>query len=381
MLLGCTLSAGAWDFCLPNDDGVMLYYNFIEYDDEACELTYSPDAHYYEDTIRIPGQLVLNRGDRGAGAPDTLLTVIGIGDDAFHKCRVAEMKCVELPYGLGYIGDRAFRNCPSLQAIVWPENNEWFYSIGKEAFSNCAELADAMIPKTTEELGEGAFSNTGLTSLDFEPGNPYITTIPRYCFRDCGRLTDVRIPSFIKSIGTAAFAENTYMQAPRMPRGLLVIGDSAFYNHGQSWNSLEIPATVTEIGEHAFSTYFSFWSSFMNISNLYVNAIEPPYCVSTRSLGGNYYDTKTMRYTPTILNITLIVPRFTREIYTSTYPWTRFPANMVIERSVAGLSPVTVVEQEAESIFSSEGRQLGSEQKGINIIRYRDGSVHKVYRR
>ena len=119
----------------------------------------------------------------------------------------------------------------------------------------------------------------------------------------------------------------------------------------------------------------------MNISNLYVNAIEPPYCVSTRSLGGNYYDTKTMRYTSTIFNITLIVPRFTREIYTSTYPWTRFPANMVIERSVAGLSPVTVVEQEAESIFSSEGRQLGSEQKGINIIRYRDGSVHKVYRR
>ena len=45
-------SVWAWDFCVPNQDGVMLYYNFIEDDDEACEVTCCKNAEYEIPTIR-----------------------------------------------------------------------------------------------------------------------------------------------------------------------------------------------------------------------------------------------------------------------------------------------------------------------------------------
>ena len=31
--------AWAWDFCVPNEDDIMLYYNVVDEDEGSCEVT------------------------------------------------------------------------------------------------------------------------------------------------------------------------------------------------------------------------------------------------------------------------------------------------------------------------------------------------------
>ena len=54
----------AWDFCVPNEDGVMLYYNIVSEDEQSCEVAYCHHASYICDILTIPEMGILNRGNR-----------------------------------------------------------------------------------------------------------------------------------------------------------------------------------------------------------------------------------------------------------------------------------------------------------------------------
>ena len=267
------------------------------------------------------------------------------------------------------------------------------------------------IPKTTEALPDNCFEDCNFDSVVFEEGNTHITTIPKACFKDCKFLSGVKFCSSIKvideqafescsaleninfppnlqSIEARAFQYCKQLNSPRLPYGLRFIKNKAFYWH-KRWTNFEIPATVTDIGEYAFCSRYDYsdvgvdYNSYLWIDNLYVNRVMPPYCVSTKSLGDDPYNYDVRKYLPEIANVRLIVPIGARDIYLTTFPWNRFAEHMVSARRVinieAGIDDVKVDgSQDEESIFSLDGRQIDFKQKGVNIVRYKDGTAKKV---
>ena len=376
LFLLCTVSVQAWDFCAPNQDGIMLYYNRIPDDEAACEVAPSREADYCYPVIRVPAEVVI-QADQERGGPDTTLTVIGLAHSAFAR---GMMKKIELPSTIGYIGNGAFANCQWLESIEWPDGNEWLYSIGEVAFYNCGQLLHFQIPKTVEEIAERAFYRSGLQSVDFEEGNPYITSIPRECFRESG-IVNLTLPSTIREIGEYAFADCAALNPPRLPVGLKIIGSYAFHNHHQ-WSQLELPETVTDIGEYAFCSPKSD-GRYLCVNTLYVNAKTPPYCLSTKTLGDDTYDNSKRMFTSEITDLVFVVPEKTSVFYQTTSPWNRIAIPCYRTRDTSGIPSVTATQQEdaEESIFSLDGRRLDFRQRGINIVRHKDGSASKVLKR
>ena len=290
------------------------------------------------------------------------------------------MTKIELPSTIGYIGNGAFGHCELLESIEWPDGNAWLYSIGRSAFFKCVQLTHFQIPKTVEEIAEHAFKGSGLQSVDFEEGNPYITSIPKQCFRESG-IVNLTLPPTIREIGEYAFAECTSMNPPRLPVGLKIIGSHAFDNHHQ-WSQLELPETVTDIGEYAFCSPKSD-GRYLCVNTLYVNAKWPPYCLSEKVLGDNTYDNSKRMFTSEIRDLIFVVPEKTSELYQTTYPWNRIAIPCYRTRDTSGIPSVTATQQEdaEESIFSLDGRRLDFRQRGINIVRHKDGSASKVLQR
>ena len=408
-----TPSVWAWDFCLLNEDSIMLYYNIVDLDEGSCEVTLCRGAEYKCDILRIPGDIVLNRGNWDFGDPDTMLTVIGIGEDAFRYDAkhpdvynfTSEIGIVALPNSIEYIGECAF--CGSkLTRIVWPEGNEWFHSIGKNAFSN-SDLSEITIPRTIMEIGRSAFANSGVTRVEFEEGNRFLTKIPYACFSsceilqevrmcnsiteigerafmNCTRLRTVHLGSGLKTIGKSAFEECKELAPPKLPYGLEFIWERGFAGHGY-WRSFELPSTIRDLGKYAFCSYkiinyeLDTRLYFPYIDSLYVNKEVTPYCASEESLGDyTYWDKNLRSYTRVIQETVLVVPMGCVEEYATTYPWDRFSRKWICARDVSGVKTATVKESQPEGVFSLDGKRLAKPQKGLNIIRHKDGMAKKV---
>jgi hypothetical protein len=73
-------------------------------------------------------------------------------------------------------------------------------SIGTNAFYYCKDLTSITITDSVTSIEEGAFWDSGLTSVTI-PNS--ITSIKDYTFSDCSSLTSVTIPNSVTSIGTA----------------------------------------------------------------------------------------------------------------------------------------------------------------------------------
>ena len=161
--------------------------------------------------------------------PSSLTT---IGDNAFYEARALSSKIV-IPSGVLKIGASAFQNCTSLNNVVLSEGiNE----IKNNAFRDCTSLQSIQLPSTVTSIGTYAFANTGLTSII--------------------------IPASITEIKSGTFegAKLTYVS---LPENLTSIRNKAFYNNGTTISTLNIPASVTSIGDLAFDK--------TTINDIYVN--------------------------------------------------------------------------------------------------------------
>ena len=155
-----------------------------------------------------------------------------IGDNAFYEARALSSKIV-IPSGVLTIGASAFQYCTSLNNVVLSEGiNE----IKNNAFRDCTSLQSIQLPSTVTSIGTYAFANTGLTSI----------TIPE-------KITEIKS-------GTFEGAKLTYVS---LPENLTAIKNKAFYNNGTTIGTLNIPASVTSIGDLAFDK--------TTINDIYVN--------------------------------------------------------------------------------------------------------------
>ena len=139
-------------------------------------------------------------------------------------------------------------------------------SIGQYAFALCKSLSEITIPAKVERIGEYAFYDCydhtnhsgGLTTVTFAE-NSCLTTIEEYAFYRCMYLKKIEIPASVTSIGGHAFnsCENLKELAFAPNSQLKSIGEYAFGAFptdtvSPAYTSVQIPASVTEIGQNAF---------------------------------------------------------------------------------------------------------------------------------
>ena len=226
------------------------------------------------------------------------------------------------------LGDYVFADCSGLTSLTIPSG---VTSIGSEAFSGCSGLTSLTIPSSVTSIGYSAFEGcSGLTSLTIPSS---VTSIDKNAFQGCSGLTSLTLPSSVTEIGWYAFK-----------------GCSGL-------TTLTLPSSVTWIGLEAFS-------GCSGLTSIYAYLEKIP------KLGSNVFNGCNAQ------NCTVYVPKGTVDAYKSSE--FRYFEN-IVEFDATGIDKVATSTNAKEvSRYSANGQRLSAPAKGLNIVKYSDGSVKKV---
>ena len=269
---------------------------------------------------------------------------------AFKDCR--GLTSLTLPAGITEIGNRAFWYCSGLTSLTLPAG---ITEIGESAFSDCWGLTSLTLPAGITEIGDYAFWGCwGLTSLNLSDG--IITSIGSYAFHGCRGLTSLNLPAGITSIGSYAFYGCSGLTSLTLPVGIAYIGYSAFYDCS-GLTSLTLPAGITSIGSSAF------WGC-SGLTSIYVYAEKVP------KIGSDVFKEVDAK------KCTLYVLMETYDAYwLSDFGY----FENIVEFEATGIDKtITSTDVEEVARYSVNGQRLSAPTKGLNIVKYSDGSVKKV---
>ena len=207
---------------------------------------------------------------------------------------------------------------------------------------------------SNDKLGDFAFWGcSGLTSLTIPSS---VTSIGSEAFTGCSGLTSMTIPSSVTSIGIAAFSGCSGLINLTIPSSVTSISEGAF-SHCSGLTSLTLPSSVTEIGDWAFNVC-------SGLTSIYVYTKKIPELGSYVFTGCN------------AKNCTVYVPKGTID----DYKLSKFGYfEKIVEFDASGIDKVTTSTNVKEvSRYSVNGKRLSAPAKGLNIVKYSDGSVKKV---
>ena len=195
---------------------------------------------------------------------------------------------------------------------------------------------------------DNLFNNKVYTSND---------EIGEYAFAYCRGLTSLTLPAGITSIGRSAFVGCSGLTSLTLPAGITSI-DSYAFAFCSGLTSLILPASITSIGSYAFS-------SCSGLTSIYVYPDIVP------KMGSDvFYDVDKK-------NCTLYVPQGTKQDYFLADVWGDF--ENIVEFDPTGIDKTTTsTDVEEVSRYSVNGQRLVGPTKGLNIVKYSDGSVKKV---
>ena len=214
---------------------------------------------------------------------------------------------------------------------------------------------DGFIYTSNDKLGDYVFNGcSGLTSLILPSS---VTKIGCYALSNCIGLTSLTLPSSVTEIGEAAFLNCRGLTNFTIPSGVTKIGGAAFFCcYGLI--SLTIPSSVTAIGSEAFK-------HCSGLTSIYVYMEKLPETGSNLFLG---CDEK---------NCTVYVPKGTGDAYFRSAEFGYF--YNIVEFDATGIDKVATSTNVKEvSRYSANGQRLSAPAKGLNIVKYSDGSVKKV---
>ena len=180
--------------------------------------------------------------------------------------------------------------------------------------------------------------------------------IGEYAFHDCSGLTSLTLPAGITSIGSRAFSYCHELTSLTLPDGITSIDDNTF-SSCSGLTSLTLPDGITYIGGEAFY-------GCSGLTSLYVYAEKVPGIGSDAFKG---CDAK---------KCILYVPKGTYDDYwLSDFGY----FENIVEFDATGIDKTTTSTDAKEvSRYSVNGQRLVGPTKGLNIVKYSDGSVKKV---
>ena len=252
-------------------------------------------------------------------------SVTSLGCYAFQN---SYLTSISLPSSLAFVGDGAFKNCSSLASITFSSG---LVSIGSSVFSGCSGLTSLILPFGLNSIGS-------------------------YAFAECRNLTRITLPASLSSIADYAFENCSNIASLTIPLGVAKIGDYAFSDCSRL-TSLTIPSSVKSLGDYAFQKCSS-------LQSIYVSWSIPI------SVGKTFYAVDKSK-------CTLYVPQGTKHDYLLADVWGDFWN--IIEYNPTGIDKVTTSTDAKElSRYSVNGQRLSAPAKGLNIVKYSDGSVKKV---
>ena len=214
---------------------------------------------------------------------------------------------------------------------------------------------DDFICTSNDKLGDYVFNGcSGLTSLTLPSS---VTKIGCYALFNCIGLTSLTLPSSVTEIGEHAFLNCRGLTNFTIPSGVTKIGAGAFFCcYGLI--SLTIPSSVTAIGSQAFK-------HCSGLTSIYAYMEKLPETGSNLFLG---CDEK---------NCTVYVPKGTGDAYFRSAEFGYF--YNIVEFDATGIDKVaTSADVKEVSRYSANGQRLSVPAKGLNIVKYSDGSVKKV---
>lgn len=136
--------------------------------------------------------------------PDTVTTIAGavfMGKSNMHTITITP--------NVTTIGDSAFEDCSNLTSVTFAKDGENGLTIGAKAFFNCTSLTEIELPARTVSIGEQAFSYYGVGAesrvLAKVTLNEGLETIGARAFQYTDVLNGINIPSTVTSIGDSAF--------------------------------------------------------------------------------------------------------------------------------------------------------------------------------
>ena len=290
-------------------------------------------------------------------------SVTSIGSYVFENC--SGLTSITIPSSVTEIGESVFEGCSGLTNLTIPSS---VTSIERSAFEGCSGLTSLTIPSSVTSIKDAAFKGcSGLTSLILPSS---VTSIGSYVFENCSGLTSITIPSSVTEIGGAAFKgcsslTNLYYKIDKKIETYLWYGHLyinvkcgiEYYLNDKKITSVAIPSTITELGEYAFQ-------NCRDLTSVYVSWQFP---IPT---GSAFYGVD-------ISKCTLYVPQGTEQDYWLSPGWGDF--GKIVEYNPTGIDKVTTSTDAKElSRYSVNGQRLSAPAKGLNIVKYSDGSVKKI---
>ena len=206
----------------------------------------------------------------------SLISIVGmdnitnIGELAFTSC--SNLEKVSNLSKVTSIGFAAFMNCTNLTTL---EGLNWqsLEDIGKQVFANDEKLTISLdentfkslktlgmgafsgmigmtgtvvLPESITEIPESAFSNTGITDVDFS----HVTSIGNSAFSNCAGLTELKLSDSVTAIGDSAFSGTGISGELVLPDSITKIGSSAF--SGTNISSFVLPCNITNVSQSLF---------------------------------------------------------------------------------------------------------------------------------
>ena len=274
-----------------------------------------------------------------------------IDDNAFNGC--GGLRDISIPSGVTSIGNGAFEGC-WLQHICL---HDGLKSIGNYAFANSA-LKEINIPNSVEYIGENCFYHCGGLE-EAVISSDQITEIPNEAFADCNALHTIKLPANLERIGERAFI-GTWRLGTKdgltIPSKVREIGAEAFYKSLFDAVDIVLPASLTNI-------YSAFEGSGARVIHCYM---PEPLPLNGFSFGGG----------GSLSNCKLYVPKGCANKYRQAEIWKEFD---IEEMEVTGIASVTNDSTITEvSRYDANGNLLAAPAKGLNIVRYSDGTMKKI---
>ena len=322
----------------------------------------------YSGDIVIPYKVELNSTDYFISA---------IGDNAFKGCQ--NLTSISLPVALNTIGKSAFAACHSLEKIVIPDA---VYTIESDAFNPCYSLKEVTFGIHVKDIGTSAFRGSEelkrITCTSSEP------------------------PTLHEGVFNSKIYQTALVQVPK--------GSKAAYQTATEWKEFN---AIVEEGEEtgSYNSYLETGFTSENVTKDKWGNTRISVTVYIKNIGENTITLKKLVYKDPVTEKIRFTQEFntnssisgvlaagaTKEVWYSTqeisssYTYNRFWLEWYYEykgneyifcsdpNDPLDVSPIlSETGTTAIGIFDLNGKRISTLEKGINIIKYSDGTTKKI---